>query len=110
MYGGTNKKDREEIFKAFIDGKISVLISTISIFAEGIDIPSLDIVINAAANKGDVKSIQVLGRVLRTLKGKKDAYYYDFIDETKFFRLASLARMKAFRNEGHEVTVIDKER
>ena len=63
---------------------------------------------NAAANKGDVKTIQVLGRVLRRLKGKKDAYYYDFIDESRFFRLASYARKKALLKEGHTVEVIDK--
>lgn len=103
LYGETNKKEREEMFKEFTEGKLNVLISTISIFAEGIDIPQLDTVINASANKGNVKTIQVLGRVLRKMEGKTNAQYIDFVDEPRFFRLASLARMKILRQEGHDV-------
>lgn len=107
LYGDTNKKERERIFEDFTKGKLDVLVSTISIFAEGIDIPQLDMVVNAAANKGDVKTIQVLGRVLRRMEGKSDAYYIDFHDVTKFFALASSSRKKALRNEGHYVELVD---
>lgn len=107
LYGATSKEDRKKMFNEFTNDKLNVLVSTISIFAEGIDIPQLDMVINASANKGDVKSIQVLGRVLRKLEGKKNAYYIDFIDETRFFRLASLSRRRAFRKEGHDVETVD---
>lgn len=109
LYGATSKKEREKIFKEFVDGDLDILISTISIFAEGIDIPKLDVVINASANRGDIKSIQVLGRVIRILQGKKDAYYIDFDDPVEFLQVASLARKKAFRKEGHDVEVIDYE-
>jgi len=109
LHGSTGKKEREEIFEEFTKGALNVLISTISIFAEGIDIPQLDMVINVSANKGEVKSIQVLGRVLRKMEGKTNAQYIDFIDETKFFRLASLARKKAFYKEGHDVEVLEYE-
>jgi len=106
LHGQTSKKEREKIFDAFTNGDLNILISTISIFAEGIDLPNLKIVINAAANKGNVKTIQVLGRILRKLEGKNTAQYYDFIDETKFFRLASLARKKALIKQGHEIEMI----
>ncbi len=105
LYGSTSKKEREEIFDAFANGELNVLISTISIFAEGINVPMLGVVINASANKGDVKTIQVLGRVLRKLEGKEDAKYIDFIDETRFFRLASLSRKAALEKEGHIICV-----
>ena len=107
LYGDTKKDDRERIFEDFTNGKLDVLVSTISIFAEGIDIPQLDMVINAAANKGDVKTIQVLGRVLRKMDGKQNAYYIDFHDVTKFFALASSSRKKALRNEGHFVEEVE---
>ena len=106
LYGATSKEDREEMFKNFVSGKCNVLISTISIFSEGIDIPSLDIVLNASANRGDVKTIQVLGRVLRKLEGKKGAMYIDFWDETKFFRTASNSRKRALQREGHDVDIL----
>jgi len=103
LYGDTPKEERKKMFDDFKSGTKNILISTLSIFAEGIDIPTLDIIINAGANRGDIKTIQVLGRVLRTMDGKDKAYYYDFMDESRFFRLASLARKKALRDEGHNV-------
>lgn len=105
LHGSTPKKEREQMFNDFTNGELDILISTISIFAEGVDIPSLDMVINASANKGNVKTIQVLGRVLRKMEGKKNAQYIDFIDDSKFFRLASLARKRALIKEGHEVEI-----
>lgn len=108
LYGDTNKEERQKMFDNFVNGTNNVLISTISIFSEGIDIPSLDIVINASGNRGDVKTIQVLGRVLRKLEGKKEAIYFDFYDESKFFRTASNSRRRALYEEGHEVEIIDK--
>ena len=106
LYGATNKEEREKMFNNFINSDSNVLISTISIFSEGIDIPSMNIVINASANKGDVKTIQVLGRVLRILEGKIDAQYIDFMDETRFFKLASIARRRALRKQGHDVDTL----
>lgn len=109
LYGDTKKEDRERMFNDFTGDKLDVLVSTISIFAEGIDIPQLDMVVNAAANKGDVKTIQVLGRVLRTMDGKSKAYYIDFQDVPKFFALASSSRKKAMMKEGHRVEIVTKE-
>jgi len=105
LHGGTGKKERQTIMEDFVNGKLNVLIGTISIFSEGIDIPILDSVINAAGNKGDVKTIQILGRVLRKILNKKGAKYYDFYDRGKFIISASLARMRALKREGHNVVV-----
>lgn len=107
LYGNTPKKERMNYLDDFKSGKIRVLISTISIFAEGVNIPSLDVIINASANKGDVKSIQVLGRVLRKNQGKESAEYFDFYDTSTFFYVASAARMQAFMNEGHDVFKVE---
>ena len=109
LYGETNKEDRATIFKDFVEGRLKTLISTISIFAEGIDIPSLDMVINASGNKGDVKTIQVLGRVLRKLEGKTEAFYIDFMDPSNFFHQSALSRRRALMKEGHEIEVIHKQ-
>jgi len=109
IYGETNKKVREDTLKEFKANKLNVLISTISIFAEGVDIPSLTVIINAAANRGDVKSLQVLGRVLRKDEGKQKALYYDFVDSYTFFGNASKDRMKVFRKEGYKINVFEKD-
>jgi superfamily II DNA or RNA helicase len=91
----------------FREGKINVLIGTLSIFAEGIDIPDLDVIINASGNKGDVKSIQVLGRVLRTFKEKNEALYYDFLDRGVHTRKHSHKRIKILQKQGYEIKIND---
>jgi len=106
IHGSLNKEERKAIYNEFVLGSIKVLIGTIGIFSEGIDIPDLDIIINASANKGDVKTIQMLGRVLRKIEGKEECKYIDFVDESGFFKHASLSRIKALKREGHEVMIL----
>lgn len=106
LWGETKKDIRKDILDKFINGDLDILISTISIFSEGIDLPALQIVINASANAGDVKTIQVLGRVLRMMEGKNNASYYDFVDESKFFKRASFKRRKALINQEHNVEIL----
>ena len=103
LYGGTNKEQRKELMKNYANDDFKIMVSTISIFAEGIDLPSLDLIINGAANVGSVKTIQVLGRVLRKNENKDMALYYDFIDDSRFFKNASRARIRTFKSEGHMV-------
>jgi superfamily II DNA or RNA helicase len=106
LFGGTDKEDRKRMFEEFIKSDCKVLVSSIGIFSEGIDIPSINMIINCSANVSDIKSIQILGRGLRNSQNKITTEYYDFIDETRFFRLASLKRMRTLKKEGHEVEVV----
>lgn len=103
LHGSVDTETRKKKFANFKEGDLRVLVGTISIFAEGVDIPDLDGAINASANKGEVKTIQVLGRILRMIEGKKEAFYYDFIDNAKFLDKASSARMKTLKDQGHDV-------
>ena len=100
-------RNREQNMQDFRDNKIRCMVMTVSIGAEGLDIPDLDIIINAGANKNDVKSIQVLGRVLRIFKNKDSALYIDFLDIGRHTRKHSEARIAAFKSEGHEVRVVE---
>jgi len=107
IYGDLAKKEREKKYKDFVKCKKGILIITISIGSEGLDIPDLNMIINAAANKGDVKSIQILGRVLRTAVEKKSAIYYDFFDNGKWTKKHSRARVKVFENQGYKIKFIN---
>jgi len=109
--GGLNEIVRKNVMKGFEDGKIKILIATISIFEKGVDIPRLDVVINASANKGKNREIQSLGRVLRLFEGKEKAVYIDFIDKGNRFLFAhSNKRVKALREDGVEVNKINIEK
>jgi superfamily II DNA or RNA helicase len=106
LHGETEKELRKQIMQDFQEGKNKILISTISLLSEGWDCVSLNFLINAGANKGDIKSIQMLGRILRKNEGKNIALFYDFIDDSRWFRKASNARMRVFKQEGYDVNVI----
>ena len=107
IIGESNKGYRKDTFKKFREGKVRILVGTLSIFQLGIDLPELDVVINCAANSSNVSSIQSLGRVLRRSDNKDRGYYIDFIDEnTNFFLPASWKRVRALKSEGHKVKCI----
>jgi superfamily II DNA or RNA helicase len=106
LYGSTEKDIRKDLLGDFKNGKIKLLIGTIGIFQEGLDLVNLDILINTTGNKSDIASIQVLGRLLRKMEGKTTCVYYDFIDESRFMRSASRSRIKAFKDENHNIDII----
>lgn len=105
VHGSTDKEERQLNFNNFKNGTLNILIGTMSIFGEGIDLPNLEIIINAAANKASVPSIQILGRVLRKSDGKTGATYFDFMDHSKFLKVATDSRIKTFKEQGHEIII-----
>lgn len=107
IHGSLDEDTRKKHMESFKQSEPCILVMTQSIGAEGLDIPDLDVIINAAANKGDTKSLQTLGRVLRSFEGKASAVYYDFIDVGPFTFKHSQARMELFKNQGYEIEVLE---
>lgn len=106
IHGSLNSEKRKKYMNAFKNNKFGILIATMSIASTGLDIPDLQIIINVAGNKANIGSIQSLGRVLRIIEGKESAKYIDFIDVGKHTSKHSRARIKSFKNEGHDVEII----
>jgi len=105
IYGKTSDEDRESRLADFKSGKIKILVGNISIFAKGINVPDLDVIINAAGNKGDVVTMQSIGRVMRVAPGKKQPIYLDFDDKGSFAIKHAHARKKALSAHGYRVDV-----
>lgn len=103
LHGSMSKKERKQTLDKFRSGDIRVLIGTTQIVSEGLDIPELDCVINASGNKGEVKTIQSLGRVLRKAAGKTVCEYHDFIDDCPYLDDASKSRVRTMKEQGYEV-------
>lgn len=70
---------REEILQGFQNKDFHVLVTTL--VKEGVNIPSIDVIIYAAGGKSDKKTVQQTGRVLRTSEGKNAAILIDFFDD-----------------------------
>lgn len=88
---------REERMREFTSGAAPIMIG--SIFREGVDVPEIDVVINAEGGYDDKMTIQRL-RNLTPFEGKTEAIVIDFMDTTnKFFAKHSRARLKVYRSE-----------
>lgn len=110
LHGSVPSEERKTNFDNFKNSTSGCMVATMSIASEGINLPNLDIIINAGANKGDIKSIQILGRVLRVFEGKKEAIYWDFIDSGKYTKLHSRARFNALKEQGHNIKIHEVEK
>jgi superfamily II DNA or RNA helicase len=109
MSGNTAGSDRKEIFEDFANKDIKVLISTV--VNEGVNIPSMDVIIMAGGGKSNKQTIQRVGRALRKSKGKHIARIIDFYDaDNGMLERHSKARMTTYKKEREfEIKPINKE-
>lgn len=95
--GEDGKEDREDKVSDFVSGRVKVLLGTV--FGEGVDIPSIECVINAEGGK-DVKATVQRMRNLTPSPGKTTALFIDFVDLTNgYFAEHSRARIASYRSE-----------
>ncbi len=75
-----------------------VLIAT-TLADEGLDLPSLDVLILAGAGRSETRALQRVGRVLRPHPGKTTATIVDFWDQTLYLEEHSKARFEIYTTE-----------
>jgi superfamily II DNA or RNA helicase len=106
IHGSVNHEKREEWLAKMKSGKNMIIIGTASIVSKGVDIPNLDVMINATGNLSAITSIQSLGRVLRKSEGKDKAIYIDFIDKGEYLKEHSEHRLKILKEQGHDIKIM----
>ena len=79
IQGKTTSDKRDSVKTALINKKLSCVIAT-TIWCEGVDIPELDVVINAAGGRSEIRTLQIIGRGLRGTKNKKEVIIVDIFD------------------------------
>lgn len=96
---GKNKDvlDEDKVKADFAAHRIQILISTL--FDEGVDIPAIDVAIDAGGGKSPVKTLQLVGRAMRKYPGKTKAYIYVFIQRYTHLYNHSLERLKILQTE-----------
>jgi len=72
-------EERMKIKELLKSKSIRCVIAT-AVWREGVDIPSLDCVINAAGGKSEIMTLQAIGRGLRKTEEKDEVIIYDFFD------------------------------
>ena len=97
--GNNSQSEREDAINSLVnDGH--VLISS-GIFDEGIDIPSINVLIIASGGKSSIKAIQRIGRGLRKKEDNSSLKVYDFIDHSKYLIDHSIERITIYKNESY---------
>jgi superfamily II DNA or RNA helicase len=104
--GSYSKKQIDEQIKKFENNEITVLTCTSALLGEGFDVNFLNRAFVAMPFRAENKAEQILGRVQRTAKGKKDAILYDYVDVdcsllvSQFHRKFGACRYNAYNRVG----------
>ena len=98
-------EERERIRQDVKDGKIKILITS-NVGATGLDIPNLDVGINAAGGKGEIITQQKIGRMMRPFKDvcKKWFDIYDCYHPT--LEEHAKQRYRIYKENGIKVELI----
>ena len=104
--GSTSLEKRQEAIKKFEQGGIILLSS--SIFNEGINIKSMDVLINARCSLSQTTFLQTIGRCLRLAPGKKVATIIDIQDtNVKYFAYHGRARLEILQDCEFDIKFVD---
>lgn len=107
LTGENTNKERDEAIKFFEKNENGVILASV-IFNKGVNVRSVNVVVNAAAGKGFIPAVQRLGRGLRKTDEKDEMTYYDFYEKnSRVFYAQSKRRMKIYENRGHKVDIIN---
>lgn len=97
--GQIDSAERKKILQDLTDKKLDVVIAT-TVFGEGIDCPTLDVLINAKANKSSIDSLQLIGRALRKTSTKNKVVIIDIYDDhCKYLGTHAKDRLKIYKTE-----------
>jgi len=82
--GSTESDAREIVKEAMIQKEQKCVIAT-AVWREGINIPSLDVVINACGGKSEIMTLQAIGRGLRKTDEKDEVVIVDIFDPSHYY-------------------------
>lgn len=95
--GKHSSEEREELIRLFRKGHVSCMLGTV--FAEGVDVPEIEVVINAEGGRDAKATVQRM-RNMTMSEGKSRSVLIDFWDDTnEYFKRHSRARLKTYESE-----------
>lgn len=101
-YGGLSTDERKVVLDMLRSGSGAIVIAT-PIFDEGVDVPSVDLLVIAAGGETHVKLLQRIGRGMRFKEGGI-LRVIDFVDDTNKYLLGhSKSRAEIYESEGFVV-------
>lgn len=101
--GKQAKRDREGAIRALNNREVKVLIATYALAREGLDIPSLNLLVMATPQKNDVTVTQSAGRVARKAEDKACGVVYDYIDDFAMLGAWQKKRLRIYKRLGFSI-------
>jgi len=96
LHGTSGMARRKSGLKRMAAKTVPIVIAS-SIFDEGVDVPALSALIPARGGKAEHRSIQAVGRGMRTAQGKERLIVVDFFDDfSRRLRGHARARLRAY--------------
>lgn len=107
--GSTNVDDRNEQYKEISNIDNKVIIATYGIAAVGINIPRLFNIVLFEAGKSFIRTIQSIGRGLRTARDKNEVFIYDICSDCKYSKKHLTERKRFYKEQSFpfNITKID---
>jgi superfamily II DNA or RNA helicase len=103
VHSGVGAKKRREAMEAINSGKLRCMVAT-SIGDEGLNLPSLNVLILVSGGRSQIKAEQRTGRVLRAFGEKTHGIIYDFKDEAHHTMAnQSRKRVAVYKKLGYEI-------
>ena len=107
VWGEADTEERREAIKDLVEGRLDVIVCS-NVFAQGVDIPSLKSVINAAGGSSVILTLQRLGRGTRVTESKTTFEAWDVLDDgNRYLAKHGRTRQDTYEREGFKVEVID---
>jgi superfamily II DNA or RNA helicase len=104
--GKDSLSERYDIISSFRDMHRSTVLIGTNVIQTGINIEEITHLINARGLKGEIPTIQGIGRALRKSDNKEVVYIYDFYDDIKYLKEHSKSRIMHYEDQGHEIEYI----
>jgi superfamily II DNA or RNA helicase len=104
LCGDQKAEERLEAMKMMDAGKLPLIIAS-RIFAKGVDIVSVSMIIDGTALPGRNSALQRYGRGARLAEGKDEIWYVDISDIGSPMTGATFARRRAFKELGSPIVV-----
>jgi superfamily II DNA or RNA helicase len=101
--GAVEQEDRTGAMRAMDTGKLPLILAN-RVFGKGVDIRSVDTIIDGTALPGRNGALQRWGRGSRKTEGKTGLIYIDIADCGNQFADAARSRLMAFREIGCPIT------
>lgn len=106
LSGDRSSEERFAAMKAMDAGTLPLILAS-RVFAKGVDVKSVDFILDGTGNPGRNSAMQRYGRGARKTEGKNGLWYIDISDRESKFKDAAKSRTAALAETGAAVFTID---